>query len=120
MTGHRKWTTVRQELRADPLQNERYEPMRRATEDAVRLGQLREARQMTQVELARALGSSQANISKIERRDDLYLSTLSEYVGALGGRLELRVVFPDEVVTIDVTSAEKQAAASLHGLSGTR
>ena len=97
MSGHHKWAILRDRLLSDPVRNARYEPMRRATEDAVKLGQLREAREMTQAQLAEALGSSQANVSKIERRDDLYLSTLSEYVEALGGRLELRAVFPDEV-----------------------
>src|SRR5581483_11364953 len=102
MSGHQKWATIRDGLRADPACNERYEPMRQATEDAVRLGRLREACNMTQVQVAQALGSSQANVSKLERRGDLYLSTLSEYVEALGGRLELRAVFPDEVITIEV------------------
>ena len=111
MSGHRKWATIRKRLRADPAQNERYESMRRATEDAIRLGQLREARNMTQTQVAQALGSSQANISKLERRDDLYLSTLSEYVEALGGRLEVRVVFPDEVITIEVAVSGGLAAA---------
>ena len=66
---------------------------------------------MTQVQVAQTLGSSQANISKIERRDDLYLSTLSEYVEALGGRLELRAVFPDEVIMIDVAALGQFATA---------
>lgn len=113
MSGHRKWTTIRKELRkelrADPARNEGYEPMHRATEDAVRLGKLREARSMTQVQVAQALGSSQANVSKLERRDDVYLSTLSEYVEALGGRLELRAVFPDQVIAIEVAASGELA-----------
>jgi len=84
--------------------------MRRATEDAVRLGQLREARKMTQVQVAQVLRSSQANVSKLERRDDLYLSTLSEYVEALGGRLELRAVFPDDMILIDVVPTREMAS----------
>lgn len=111
MSGHQKWSTIRERLRANAAANERYEPMRRATEDAVRLGQFREARKMTQVQVALALRSSQANVSKLERRDDLYLSTLSEYVQALGGRLELRAVFPDVVMTIDIAPAEEPVSA---------
>ena len=109
MSGHRPWGTLRKELRADPVRNDFNEPIRRATEDAVRLGQLREARQMTQQQVAEVLGSSQANVSKIERRQDLYLSTLSEYVEALGGHLELRAVFPDQVVAIDVVATNDVA-----------
>jgi transcriptional regulator with XRE-family HTH domain len=89
--------------------------MRWATEDAVRLGQLREARRMTQAQVAQALSSSQPNVSKLERREDLYLSTLSEYVEALGGRLEIRAVFPDEVITIDVARASEPASTRSQG-----
>ena len=112
MTGHQKWAIIRERLRDDPAANERYEALRRATEDAVRLGQLRETRDMTQAQVAQALGSSQANVSKLERRGDLYLSTLTEYVEALGGRLELRAIFPDQVVTINVAPIDERASAS--------
>ena len=64
------------------------------------LDELRKARQMTQAKLAQSLGVNQGEVSKIEHRTDLYLSTLSEYVEALGGRLEIRAVFPDREVRI--------------------
>lgn len=111
MSAHRKWSTLRDQLRADLVKNEQYEPMRKATADAERLGKLREARRKTQVQLAAAIGTTQANISRLENRGDLYLSTLSEYVQALGGHLELRAVFPDEVIEIDVAATEEPAAA---------
>jgi len=110
MSGRQKWSTLRDQLRADPRKNEQYEPLRRATADAVRLGKLREARRKTQVQLAETIGTTQANVSRLENRDDLYLSTLNEYVEALGGHLELRAVFPDEVVLIDVAAAKEPAA----------
>ena len=62
---------------------------------AMPLDELRKARQMTQVKLAESLGVNQSEVSKIEHRTDLYLSTLSEYVEALGGKLEIRAIFPD-------------------------
>jgi len=64
------------------------------------LEELRRARQMTQAKLAEALGVNQGEVSKIEHRTDLYLSTLAEYVKALGGRLEIRAVFTDREVRI--------------------
>ena len=67
---------------------------------AMPLDELRRARQMTQAKLAQSLGVNQGEVSKIEHRTDLYLSTLSEYVEALGGRLEIRAVFPDREVRI--------------------
>lgn len=72
----------------------------RETLAAMPLDELRKARQMTQVKVAQTLGVNQGEVSKIEHRTDLYLSTLSEYVEALGGRLEIRAVFPDREVRI--------------------
>jgi transcriptional regulator with XRE-family HTH domain len=68
----------------------------RALRDAIRLNELRSARGMTQVELAGRLGVSQGSVSELERRDDVYLSTLREYVQALGGELEIAAVFDGE------------------------
>jgi Fe-S cluster biogenesis protein NfuA len=44
----------------------------------------------------------QGNISKLEQRTDMYLSTLRSYVEAMGGALEIRAVFPDGDVKIDL------------------
>jgi transcriptional regulator with XRE-family HTH domain len=64
-------------------------------EDALALNELRESVGATQVELAGRMGVNQGNVSRLERRDDLYLSTLREYVRALGGDLKLVAEFPD-------------------------
>lgn len=61
---------------------------------------LRKAREMTQIKMAELLGVAQSEISKIEHRTDLYISTLAEYVQALGGELEIRAVFPEGDVKI--------------------
>jgi transcriptional regulator with XRE-family HTH domain len=73
---------------------------RRLMDAEVRLNDLRRRRGLSQAALAEALEVSQPNVSRIERGDDLYLSTLARYVAALGGRLELRAVFPEETVTL--------------------
>lgn len=59
------------------------------------LEELRAARQLTQQQLAKLLKKDQSAISKLERRTDMYLSTLREFVKAMGGDLEIRAVFPD-------------------------
>ena len=64
------------------------------------LNELREARQMTQEHLAKILRIDQPAISKMERRADMYVSTLQDFVKAMGGRLEIRAVFPDGAVRI--------------------
>lgn len=59
------------------------------------LHRLREARHLTQATLAKTLEVSQSEVSKIERRTDVYVSTLGSYVRAMGGKLEISAVFPD-------------------------
>lgn len=64
------------------------------------LRQLRVALDLTQTELAYRLETSQAEVSRLERRDDMLLSTLSRYVAAVGGRLEVNAVFEDRDVVV--------------------
>ena len=59
------------------------------------LQDLRKARKQTQARIAQQLGINQENVSRIEKRSDLLLSTLSGYVEAMGGKLSLVVEFPD-------------------------
>ena len=66
----------------------------------MQLQELRKARNVTQVEVARAMSVEQAAVSKLERRDDMYLSTLREYVRALGGELKLVASFPDAEIQL--------------------
>lgn len=95
MSGHKNFKVLRDRMDADPERRKRVEELRRAYDAVLRLAALRESRGVTQAELAGSLGVSQPNVSKIERNDDLRLSTLGGYVAALGGRLEINVVFPD-------------------------
>jgi DNA-binding Xre family transcriptional regulator len=64
------------------------------------LDELRAARELTQEHLAAILNVGQAAVSKMERRSDMYISTLSQFVKAMGGHLEIRAVFPDGEVRI--------------------
>ena len=59
------------------------------------LRDLRKARKRTQVRVARELGIKQENVSRIEKRSDLLISTLRGYVEAMGGTLRLVAEFPD-------------------------
>jgi transcriptional regulator with XRE-family HTH domain len=65
------------------------------------LDELREARRMTQETLAQALNVKQSSISKIERRTDMYVSTLRGIVRGMGGELDIVAVFPDGRVRIN-------------------
>ena len=74
------------------------------------LVEVRRQLNVTQEALATALGTSQASVSKLERRSDIYLSTLRRYVEALGGKLEITARFPDGEIRLD-----EWQPASLHG-----
>lgn len=65
------------------------------------LNELRAARKMTQERLAANLNVKQAAVSKLERRADMYVSTLREFIGAMGGELEITARFPDGTVRIN-------------------
>ena len=65
------------------------------------LQELRQAHQMSQERLAELLLTKQANISRIERRTDMYISTLRSYIEAMGGKLDIIAKFPDGEVYIN-------------------
>ena len=90
-----KWSEVRGRL-VPADQEDATAEGRRALRDALGLARIRAERQVTQVELAARLDRSQGNISELERRSDVYLSSLREYVEALGGELEVNAVFDGE------------------------
>ena len=59
------------------------------------LQELRRARKLTQVRMAKQLGIGQDGVSKLEKRADLMISTLRKAVEAMGGSLSLVAEFPD-------------------------
>src|SRR5690348_12339068 len=96
----RKFAEIEREILADPSRRKAVDREADAMRAAMRLADLRELRDRTQVQLAEMLGVSQARVSAVERGDNLYLSTLSDYVEALGGRLEINAVFDDDVLPL--------------------
>lgn len=97
---HRRFADLRDVIDADPARQARGDEYRRAIRVALALAKPRTARGATQEQVAAALSVSQENVSRIERQDDLYLSTLGSYVAALGGHLEVNAVFADRRVTL--------------------
>ena len=80
----------------DPDERRKVEDL--ATEliaEEMTLRELRKARRLTQVSVARELGISQDGVSRLEQRSDLLLSTLRRTVEAMGGSLSLIARFPD-------------------------
>ena len=74
------------------------------------LWELRHARKMTQVRMAKALGITQDSVSRLEKRSDILLSTLRKSVQALGGKLSLVAEFPDRAPVVLSGIAEENHA----------
>jgi DNA-binding transcriptional regulator YiaG len=99
------------ELRAkmSPESRARVAARVKETLENMSLDQLRAARELTQESLAELLHIKQASISKMERRTDMYIGTLSRFIEAMGGQLEIRANFPEGSVRITQFSAEPPA-----------
>ena len=110
----RSFDKLRRQIDADPDRRARVEEHKTAM-----LAELRRSLDLTQAALAERLEVTQENVSQIERGEaDVRLSTLSRYVEALGGRLEVRATFPERTVELRVGKSgglrrrRKQANAS--------
>jgi len=67
---------------------------------AMPLQELRKALSLTQEQIAEELGISQAAVSKMENRPDMYIRTLARFVEAMGGTLKVTANFPQGSVCI--------------------
>jgi transcriptional regulator with XRE-family HTH domain len=92
-----------EDLRHKSSVEKRAQIARRAEETirGLKLDQLREARNLTQTRLAQALRVNQGAVSKMEKRTDMYVSTLRSYLKAMGAELQIRAIFPDGEVVIE-------------------
>lgn len=91
---------------------------RRRVDEAVRrdaiemtLQGLRELAGKRQTEVAAIMKKTQGELSKVEHRRDLLLSTLRAYVEALGGQLEVRAVFDDRSIIVNPLLGDGKTAA---------
>lgn len=100
----KKWSTLRSEMSQES--RARMDAQLKETLAAMPLDKMRKARSLTQTAVAERLHVDQGSVSKLEGRTDMYLSTLREYVEALGGTLELRADFPDGSINIDLHAAQ--------------
>ena len=68
--------------------------------EAMPLQELRHARHLSQEQLARTLSVRQSAVSKLEKRTDMYISTLRNFIKGMGGELEIVARFPQGAVRI--------------------
>ena len=88
--------------------------------EVMTLQQVRKAFNLTQNTIAKALDMEQESISRIERRADLLLSTLRDYIGAMGGALKLIAEFPDHPAIQIETLMDLAGEAPAPGKTGRR
>ena len=108
-----KWNDLKHKSSPEVRENLKREAS--AELDRIGFQKLRLARLQTQVAVAEKLNMGQGAVSRLEKQSDFLLSTLREYVGALGGQLELRAVFPDGVFVIETLAPDKSAKKRLAG-----
>jgi len=98
MTGHRKVSELRGRMSPERRARNRLTTAAKLVE--MPLQELRHARELSQASLAEALETDQGNISRLEQRTDMYISTLRRYVEAMGGSLDIVARFPEGDVRI--------------------
>ena len=103
-----KWSDIR--ARAKPETRARIEAEAQRLSDDLHLSQLRKARGLTQETMAELLGVSQAEVSKMERRTELYVGTLRKFIEAMNGELVIAARFADGV-EVPIRLAEEEDAA---------
>lgn len=108
MTKTRPFAELKAKVMADPESRAAVAAYKRAMEDVLALSQLREQRNDERQEQKQGQvgedGTEPVAISRIEHEEDLYLATLRGFAAALGGHLEVSIVFPDGKVMLVPTA----------------
>lgn len=99
MAGHKKFSDLAART-LSPAARARIDERVRQTLAEMPLQELRRARALSQTQLAQQLETTQPEVSKIESRTDMYVSTLRNFIQAMGGELEIIARFPDGAVKI--------------------
>ena len=94
----RKFAELRDKM--SPQSRARSDAKARKMLSELPLHELRRARGLSQQQLAELLKVQQPSIAKLERRTDMYISTLRSHIEAMGGKLEVVARFPEGTVRI--------------------
>jgi transcriptional regulator with XRE-family HTH domain len=98
MAGHRPFRDL-----VAKMSPEAQKEVRRGTTKILaemELAELRQALHVRQVDLANKLNTTQAAISRLEKRSRMLVKTLGDYVEALGGKIEVHAVLPGRTVSL--------------------
>jgi DNA-binding transcriptional regulator YiaG len=98
MTGRRSFAELR--ARMAPAAQAKAEAEALRLEEEMDLAEVRRALKLSQDEIAQTLQIGQGSVAKIEKRADMYVSTLRRFIEAMGGQLEIVARFSDHSVKI--------------------
>lgn len=113
--GYKPFKNLSDKLRSTPEGRAAAQRQEAILRDILTLHKQREAHGVSQGDLTKAWDVSQTNVSRPEHEQDVYLSTLRTYIEALGGRLEICAVFPDQTITLNGVSAARPDVVSPSG-----
>lgn len=103
--------TARTKILANPVSAEAHAALgerisQRLERKQATLSEVRRAIGLTQDQLAASLGISQGDVSKIEGRHNLYVTTLARFIAATGGHLRITAVYDDTEVDLDLPATQ--------------
>src|SRR5262245_47002726 len=98
MTGRHKFSDLVAKM--PPKRQAQIDRISKTLRREMDLAQLREARALSQAALGEILHVEQPAVAKLEKRADMYVSTLRRFINAMGGELEIIARFPDREVRI--------------------
>lgn len=98
MAGRHSFAQLRARMTPEARAEAEAEALR--LEEEMNLAELRRALKLSQDEIAQTLQIGQGSVAKIERRADMYVSTLRRFIEAMGGELEIVARFSDHAVKI--------------------
>ncbi len=100
MSGHRNVNELLRPIMENPERRARVAEEKRIMDAILTLHERRERMGATQEELAHALDVSRTTVFDMEHKRHMYTSTIGSYVEALGGKLELCAIFPDQTIRL--------------------
>ena len=99
-----RWEEIRSSLSLDPGRVELYKRLFAAEQ---RIGETRYAHGTTDAQVLAAMEDAEEGLSPFAAEHDLYVSALTRFVTALGGRLEVHAVFDEETVVVPVEVSDR-------------
>ena len=114
MAGRKSFKTLTSEF--TPERRKNVEDAKAHLREEMTLGELRQARRLTQETMGETLHVGQPSIAKIEKRTDMYVGNLRRFIKAMGGELDIIARFPEGSVKIgnfadlEATPANLQSA----------